>query len=202
MPRDVAGWWIVCLAVVGVALVAPAARAAAPPGTPAEGQPPELSIDEMLLYTQTSVAARKPQTTRDAPGIVTIVTREEIQGSGARDLIDVLRLVPGFFLALDVQGVVGFGMRGNFAHEGKILLLVDGLEMNEIDYSTMPLGHHFPVEHIQRVEIIRGPGSAIYGGYAELAVVNVVTRTGEELKGASASGYYGQTSQGLARRGV
>ncbi len=193
----------VCLAIAAGALgIARLAAAAPAPEAPGEGQPPELSVDEMLLYTQTSVAAKKPQTTRDAPGIVTIVTRDEIQTSGARDLIDVLRLVPGFFFALDVQGVVGFGMRGNFAHEGKILLLVDGQEMNEIDYSTMPLGHHFPIEHIQRVEVIRGPGSAIYGGYAELAVVNVVTRSGEELKGASAAAYYGQTPGGLARRGL
>ncbi len=195
------GWLGVCLAMAVMSLGSEAVAAPAPE-TGGDGQPPELSIDEMLLYTQTSVAAKKPQTTRDAPGIVTIVTRDEIQASGARDLIDVLQLVPGFFFALDVQGVVGFGMRGNFAHEGKILLLVDGQEMNEIDYSTMPLGHHFPVEHIQRVEVIRGPGSAIYGGYAELAVVNVVTRSGEELKGASAAAYYGQTPAGLARRGL
>ena len=53
-----------------------------------------------------------------------------------------------------------------WAHEGKILLLIDGEEMNEDAYSTIQLGNHYPVDSIKHIEVIRGPGSATHGGYA------------------------------------
>ena len=116
------------------------------------------------------VTSRSTIPMRQAPGIVSLVTADEITNSGARDLIDVLRLVPGFWFGVDVQGVVGLGFRGNWGHEGKIQLIVDGLEINEHHYSSYWFGSHFPVESIKNIEILRGPGSVMYGGYAALAV--------------------------------
>lgn len=78
--------------------------------------------------------------------------------------MQVLQLIPGFDFGVDVEGIVGIGVRGNWAHEGKVLMLWDGLEMNEDLYSTLQFGGHYPVGQIKRIEIIRGPGSAIYGG--------------------------------------
>src|SRR6266567_3336589 len=72
----------------------------------------EVSL-EALLNAPVDVATVKPQTTRQTAGIVTVITREEIVSSGARDLIDVLRLVPGFSFGVDVQGTVDVGVRGN-----------------------------------------------------------------------------------------
>ena len=144
----------------------------------------EVSLDD-LLKVDTSVATKVPTTFRETPGVITVITREEIMDSGARDLQDVLMLVPGFSPGVDVQGVVDFGVRGNWGHEGKILLLVDGQPMNETLFSDNELGNHYPVDQIERVEIIRGPGSVIYGGFAELAVINVITRGADELKGAA-----------------
>jgi outer membrane cobalamin receptor len=146
----------------------------------------------------------RPSTLRDSPAVITVITREEIRDMGARDLIDVLSQVPGFWFGVDVSGVVGLGFRGNWGHEGKILLLIDGQEMNERLYSTLQLGHHYPVEHIERIEIIRGPGSAIYGGFAELAVINVITTStppgGEGVVRASVT--YGQTAEDFGHRRV
>ncbi len=161
----------------------------------------EVSL-EALLNAPVDVATVKPQTTRQTAGIVTVITREEIVSSGARDLIDVLRLVPGFSFGVDVQGTVDVGVRGNWGHEGKTLLLVDGQEMNELLYSTNALGNHYPIDQIQKIEIIRGPGSAIYGGFAELAVINVITRGADELHGVTVSGAYGQMEHGFGRRTV
>ena len=144
----------------------------------------------------------KPQTTRQTAGIVTVITRDEILSSGARDMIDVLQLVPGFTFGVDVEGTVDVGVRGLWGHEGKMLLLVDGQEMNELLYSTNALGNHYPVDQIQRIEIIRGPGSAIYGGYAELAVINVITRGADELNGMSVTGTYGEMEHGFGHRTV
>lgn len=159
-------------------------------------------VDELmaLLNTPVTVASKKALTTRESPGIVTLLRREEILASGAHDLQGVLALVPGFAFATDVQGVVSLGVRGNWAHEGKVLLLIDGQEMNELRYATLQFGNHFPVDQIKQIEIIRGPGSAMYGGFAELAVINVITRDGADLKGGSGSYTYGKTSDGYLAR--
>lgn len=160
----------------------------------------DLSALMELLNTPVTVASKKAMTTRESPGIVTLIRREEILASGARDLQDLLQLVPGFNFATDVQGIVSLGIRANWAHEGKVLLLIDGQEMNELRYATLQFGNHFPVDQIKQVEIIRGPGSAIYGGFAELAVINVITRDGADLQGASGRANYGKTSEGFAQR--
>lgn len=164
-------------------------------------QPASLEDElQALLNTPITVASQKAMTTRESPGIVSLVTREEILASGARDLMDVLRLVPGFDFGSDVQGVAGPFVRGLWAFEGKLLLLVDGQEFNETRYGTTQFGGHIPVDQIKQVEIIRGPGSAIYGGYAELAVVNVITRQGRDLRGFSATGTLAQGDQGNTQR--
>lgn len=154
------------------------------------------------LMTQTTVASTKAQEVRAAPGVITVISRAQIQDSGARDLIDVLQMVPGFFFGVDVEGTVGVGFRGNWGHEGKVLLLVDGQEMNEGMYSTLQFGNHYPVDQIERVEVVRGPGSAVYGGDAELAVISVITRGAKELEGVSATASYGQGPHGYLRRNV
>src|SRR6185503_20212783 len=97
-------------------------------------------------------------------------------------------------VGVDAVKKEGIGVRGNWGHEGKVLLLIDGQQMNETLYSTNQLGNHYPVDQIERIEIIRGPGSAIYGGYAELAVINVITRGADELNGVAVYGHAGLTS--------
>lgn len=163
----------------------------------AHGVPTEL---EKLINSLISVASKKPLNTRESPSIISLITADDIQKSGARDLIDVLRMVPGFDFAGDVEGVVGIGVRGNWANEGKVLLLMDGLEMNEILFATMQFGNHYPVDLIKRVEIIRGPGSAIYGGFAEYGVINIITKQGEDLNGVSVGGIYGQGEKDYLHR--
>lgn len=179
------------------------------PAAAAETEPSPISPDieffnyerlslEQALNLKTGVATKAPVSARESPGIITIVTRDEIRNSGARDLLDVLRLVPGFEFGVDVQGNLGLGFRGIWGNEGKILLLVDGQEYNELSYSTLQLDR-FAVEQIERLEIIRGPGSVIYGGNAELAVVSIKTRDWRE-KGAGAAGLYGASAHGGSRR--
>ncbi len=133
-----------------------------------------------LLNIETDVASHTALSLRESPGILTVVTRDEIVRSGARDLLDILdKLVPGFQFAADTWGFVGAGFRGNWAAEGKYALIVDGIEYNEVNYGTVAQGNHFSSENIQRVEVIRGPGSAKYGGSAELAVIRVTTLAGD-----------------------
>jgi outer membrane cobalamin receptor len=159
----------------------------------------DISLDE-LLNLSTGVATRAESTVRESPAIITIFTRDDIVALGARDLLDVLWLVPGFQLGVDVQSTVGIGVRGNWGAEGKVLLLIDGQVMNEGLYLTTQLAHQYPVDNIEKIEIIRGPGSVTYGGYAELAVINVISRSGAQIRGLSIGGTYGQSARGFMRR--
>ena len=157
---------------------------------------------EKLINSLIGVASIKPLTGRESPSIVSLVTEEEIKNSGARDIMDILNLIPGFDFGVDVEGVVGLGMRGNWAHEGKILILLDGQEMNEGLFGTTQFGNHFPIDQIKKIEVIRGPGSAIYGGYAEYGVINIITRDGKDLNGIAVTSTYGQMKNAYARRNI
>lgn len=125
---------------------------------------------EALINQQIAVSVKNPLSVRKSPNIISLITEEEIKKSGARDLTDVLRTFPGLDFGVDVQGQIGLGVRGSWANEGKILILLDGQEMNEIAYGTLQFGNNYPLEQIKKIEIIRGPGSAVYGGFAEYMV--------------------------------
>jgi outer membrane receptor for ferrienterochelin and colicin len=122
-----------------------------------------------------SIAGFKATTLRESPGIVTLILGDEIRHSGAKDLFDVFRNVPGFDFALDVTPTIS--VRGNTAHEAKLLLLLDGQQINDISLGYSFVLQRFPLANIDRIEIIRGAGSAIYGGMAGLAVINIITKT-------------------------
>ncbi|MBN1781050.1 TonB-dependent receptor [bacterium] len=151
---------------------------------PAQDTRDLMSMDlEDILNLQMTVFSVQGLTQRETPGVVTLISEEEIARSGARDLIDILRLVPGFDIGVDIQSAMSLGIRGIWAQEGKVLLMVDNMEMNEILYSCLALGGHIPVDMIRQIEIIRGPGTSFYGSNAELAVVNILTKNASALNG-------------------
>ncbi len=160
-----------------------------------------VSIDE-LFNILTKVSSKKALSVREAPSILTIITSAEIQKSGARTLVDVIRLVPGYNFGHDMDAVISLISRGNWGHEGKILLLIDGQEMNELMYSGLQFNNHYNIENINRIEIIRGPGSSIYGGFAELGVINIITNSGEDIDGISVGSAYGRMKDITARTNV
>lgn len=154
---------------------------------------------EQKIAAPVSVASAKPLVLRRSPAIITVITGQEINRMGARDLTDVLMTVPGIDFGVDVTGVVGIGIRGNWANEGKVLMLIDGHEINETVYGTLQFGTGFPMDQISRIEIIRGPGSAMYGGAAEYAVINIITKQEEEGSRAEAVLSYGTTENTQSR---
>lgn len=150
-----------------------------------------LSI-EQLLTVEISTASKFPQKTLEAPASVTIVTAADIKSYGYRTLADLLNSVRGMNVAYDRNysylGVRGSGRAGDF--NSRILLMVDGYRINDPIYDQALIGSEFPLDMdlVDRVEVVRGPGSSIYGSNAVLGVVNVITKRGSDIDGAEVAG--------------
>lgn len=160
----------------------------------------DLDLSELSQVPVFLSANQKATCTKQAAGIVTVLSGEQIKNMGARDLIDVLQLVPGFYFGLDVSNIVGLGIRGIQAHEGKVAVFVDGINLNEHRFGTTQFGNHFPIEQIDRIEIIRGPGSIIHGNFAEMGVINIISKTASQIDGVEVSGQYGRFERGESRK--
>jgi outer membrane receptor protein involved in Fe transport len=145
-----------------------------------------LDLMDDRLDAPTGVADRQQRASRAASAMVTTLTGEELVALGARDLADALRLLPTFELAGDVWNVTTLVAKAT-PSDGRVLLLVDGHVWTEGLYGYIPLGNRLPAAAIERIEIIRGPGAAVYGGYAMLAVIKVTTR-GAVAEGARVDG--------------
>jgi iron complex outermembrane receptor protein len=149
---------------------------------------------EALLDIEVSTASKFPQKTLEAPAATTIITAADIKDYGYRTLADILRSARGFYTSYDRNyeyvGVRGFGRPSDY--NSRILLLVDGYRVNETIYDAASIGTEFllDVDLIERVEIVRGPGSSVYGSNALFGVVNVITKSGRDYNGLEASGEY------------
>ncbi len=152
-------------------------------------------------------ASKYEQKTSEAPASVTIITADDIRRYAWRTLADALRSVRGFYTTYDrawgYVGARGFGRPGDF--NTRILLLVDGWRVNNnvYDQAYFENGGIVDIDMIDRIEVISGPGSSLYGTNAFFAVVNVVTKRGRDLKGgdfsaeaASFGTYKGRASWG------
>lgn len=153
----------------------------------------KLSIAELgtIKVDTVSGASRFTEKVTDAASSVTIVTRDEIAKLGHRTLADILRSSRSFDASYDrtynYTGTRGFNGVGDYG--SRILLLVDGHRMNDPIYDTAAIGTDalLDVDLIERVELIRGPGTANYGSNAFFGVINVVTRNGASVNGVETS---------------
>lgn len=134
--------------------------------------------DEEEVSTQ--VAGQTNFIVREAPAAITIITDEQLAQWGITDLIEIFRFVPGFEVNFDIGDAYGLSVRGNWGGEAKILYMIDGIQINELNYGSVNIGNRFSITSVKRIEIIRGPGSALYGGLAGLAVINIITKSGQE----------------------
>jgi outer membrane receptor for ferrienterochelin and colicins len=145
-----------------------------------------MSLDS-LLSIPVNAAARYSQRVENAPASVTIITSEQIERFGYRTLADVLQTVRGVYTSYDRNytyiGVRGFSRPTDY--NNRIVLLLNGHVLNENFYNTALVGSELglDIEAVDRVEVVRGPGSALYGTGAMFAVVNIVTKRGADLHG-------------------
>jgi len=139
----------------------------------------QLSIEDLTKIKVFS-ASRHLEGLREAPSAVTIITADEIKRYGWRTLGEVLRSVRGFYISDDRQytylGVRGILRPGDY--NTRILLQVNGHRLNDNIYDQAMLGTEFPLDLdlIDHIEIVRGPGSSLFGTNAVFAIINVITR--------------------------
>ena len=159
-----------------------------------QGELFDLSLEQLMDVDvdTVSTASKYEQKISEAPSSVTVITADEMRKYGYRTLAEALRSVPGFYLNYDrYYHYIGIrGCRRPGTYDTGILLLIDGYRINENVGDSPAFGTHFPldIDLIERIEIIKGPGSSLYGSNALLAVVNVITTRGRRVQGLELSG--------------
>lgn len=158
-------------------------------------RPSKQASLEDLLNTRVSTASKYEQQMNDAPASITIVTGEDIERYGYQTLQEVLINVSGFYTSYDRDygyvGVRGFGRPTDY--NNRVLLLVNGYTLNEGIFGSALIETSFGIDmaDVDRIEIVRGPGSSLYGTWAMLAVINVITKTGAKYEQGRVSGEIG-----------
>ena len=153
-----------------------------------------LSLEE-LMKIPVHGASGFDQKTTEAPASVTIVTADDIQKFGYRTLADLLRSVRGFNVTYDrnysYAGFRGFSSTGDY--NSRFLVLVDGHRVNENIYHSVLIGTEFIVDMdlIDKVEIIRGSASSLYGSDAFYGVINITTKSSDKIGQPEIAGAYG-----------
>ncbi|QDE91174.1 hypothetical protein BHS06_20565 [Myxococcus xanthus] len=168
--------------------------AAGSASAPREPVTPRSELEEDLaLYSAEdtlALATRHEAAVRTVPAIGASFSQQQLRSLGARTVADVLDVVPGLSVSRDVQGFHRTAIRG-LRNDAEVLFLLNGHRLNSFFDGKALM--NLPVENLERVEVIRGPGSALYGAGAFLGVVNIVTDTSDGVRTAvSVGGYPGQ----------
>ncbi len=132
-----------------------------------------LSLDE-LMNLKITTASKKEELVSESPSIVSAISREEIEKMAVTSLIDVLKFIPGVEVSMGPNGHYRLAIRG-VRKDGNILMLIDGHHINDF-YNGRAI-YDFPTAFIEQVEVIRGPGSALFGTNAVSGVINIITRS-------------------------
>lgn len=134
---------------------------------------------------QVTSASKTGESLREAPTTIVVLTAEEIERRGYLDLEALIHDLPGFAVArtngISYANLYQRGYRS--ASTDRTLLLVDGVEQNDLTANIAYLSRQYPLTDVARVEVIYGPGSTIYGANAFTGVINVITRRPEEILG-------------------
>ncbi len=147
----------------------------------------DLSLEE-LLSVEVTGASRKAQKLSETPAAAFVITAEDIRRSGALNIPEALRMVPGMHVGQIDGNNYAVGARGdNDRFARKMLLMVDGRTMYTPAFSGVYWDlQEIPMADIERIEVVRGPGSALWGVNAVNGVINVVTRHADDSQGGLA----------------
>ncbi len=176
--------WFVCLTLATSALLAI-------PAWPQQNQVDlsDKSLEDLMNIEVTSVS-KKEQTLSTVAAAIFVITQEHIRHSGATNIPDLLRMVPG----LDVAQISGdswaISVRGfNSQFADKLLVLIDGRTV----YTPLFAGVYWdvqdvPLEDLERIEVIRGPGATVWGANAVNGVINIITKSSKDTQHALLTG--------------
>jgi len=157
-----------------------------------------MAEDEAIYFSDLPVVAsvsRLPQRLADAPTAVTVIDRDIIKASGARDLNDIFRLVPGFqtYPNTTEPARVSYHGMGEGEYGARVQVLIDGRSMYSplfgggVNWATLPVA----LDDIERIEVVRGSNAVSYGSNAFLGVINIITVDPALTRGISVSTSYG-----------
>jgi iron complex outermembrane receptor protein len=157
----------------------------------------EMSLEDLMNVEVTSVS-KKAQHKTDAAAAITVITSDELRRGGFTSVPEALRVVPGVQVArIDANrwAISARGFNQEFAN--KLLVMIDGRSV----YTPLFGGVYwdiqdYPIQDIERIEVIRGPGGTIWGANAVNGVINVITKHSKNTQGALLSGYAGSQEYG------
>ncbi|MBN1576550.1 MAG: TonB-dependent receptor [Chitinispirillaceae bacterium] len=155
----------------------------------------DMSLEDLVNVTIT-VASKSEESIADAPGVISVINQDELRRFGGTTLGDILKRVPSFMgttVYMTDRSVIASRGDQIMASSSHVLLLINGRPMREVLEGGIKseVYESFPVSVIERIEVIRGPGSVLYGSQAFSAVINVVTKSPEN-SAISVSGSLGE----------
>src|SRR3954454_18784435 len=156
-----------------------------------------MSVEDLMNMQVTSVS-KQTQKVADAAAAVYVITQEDIRRSGATNIPEALRLVPGGQVACideNKWAISSRGSNGRFAN--KLLVLIDGRTV----YTPLFSGVYWNVQDVQiedvdRIEVIRGPGATLWGANAVNGVINIITKSAQATQGGVATAEFGNEEKG------
>ena len=147
---------------------------------------------------QVTSVSKKPENIKETPATVMVITREEIFQRGYIDLEAMFSDLPGFDISRTFgntfSNIYQRGYRSN--NTDRTLFLIDGVEENDLWSNVAYISRQYPISNIKRVEIVYGPASTMYGANAFLGVINVITKTPEDILGSKSHHVSGEVAVG------
>ena len=154
-----------------------------------------MSIEE-LMDVPITTASKKTEPMSRTPASVFVITHEDIERYGYRTPAEAIGQIIGLYCGTDHDyedvSVRGLGHTEEILNQ-RVLVLIDGHRMNELIWGYAPVGTDFPLDMrgVERIEVVKGPGSALWGTNAMLAVVNVVSKTAADIDKPRFASLYG-----------
>jgi outer membrane cobalamin receptor len=143
----------------------------------------EYSEIEKLIAGKAYTGNIKSVSSKKLPYSITIITEDEIRRSGAKDLSDIIRGQSDFEIIYDRKGMSSIAYNGIDVSEGRFLILINGMETNDLLYNSLQIISHFNIDDIIKIEIIKGPIASRFGGLASYGAMNIVTRASQRFNG-------------------
>lgn len=171
---------------------------------PRESPAPDDALKQLSLAelgnVEVTTTSKEPSEVWKTPAAVFVITQDDIRRSGATSIPEVLRLAPGVEVAQVDSGHWSVGIRGfGSVLASKLLVLIDGRSV----YAPLFAGVYWqaqatPLEDVERIEVIRGPGGTIWGANAVDGVINIITKSSKDTRGSMMSLGGGNVDQGTA----